>query len=127
MLLQGEAVWPQCGEGLCADVRDAWIEVREEDELSFESGFTVHVAVRRVGPDGDGFVMVLDLPLVDKERLELTRVGDELVVSVAGRRRVLALPSALRRCQVRRARVEGDQLLVTFEPDPEKTRLGDGI
>ena len=69
---------------------------------------------------GDGFVMTLVLPLVDKDSLDLTRVGDDLVVTVSGRRRVLALPSALRRCQVRGAHVEVGRLHIRFAPDPEQ-------
>ena len=75
------------------------------------------LAVRQVG---DAFVMTLSLPLVDKDSLDLTRVGDDLVVTVSGRRRVLALPSALRRCQVRGAHVEDGRLEIRFVPDPEQ-------
>src|SRR4051812_41503775 len=40
----------------------------------------------------DGFVMSLSLPLARREDVDLARAGDELVVTVAGHRRVLALP-----------------------------------
>ena len=50
--------------------------------------------------------------------LELTRVGDELVVAVGGVRRLVALPSVLRRCTVTAARLDGDDLCVAFAPDP---------
>ncbi len=74
----------------------------------------------KVSQQGDVFVLELALPLLDKDSLELTRVGDDLVVTVSGRRRVLALPSALRRCRVRRAHVEVDRLVIEFEPDPSQ-------
>ena len=74
----------------------------------------------QVRDDGDSFVMMLSLPLLDKDSLDLTRVGDDLVVTVAGRRRVLALPSALRRCRVRGAHVSGGRLEIRFQPDPEQ-------
>jgi arsenite-transporting ATPase len=74
----------------------------------------------QVRDDGDSFVMTLTLPLLDKDSLDLARVGDDLVVTVAGRRRVLALPSALRRCRVRGAHVDGDRLEIRFRPDPEQ-------
>ncbi|MDQ3611629.1 MAG: ArsA family ATPase, partial [Actinomycetota bacterium] len=48
----------------------------------------------------DGFELSLALPLARRSELGLTRSGDELVITVAGHRRVLALPSALRRCTV---------------------------
>ncbi len=71
-----------------------------------------------VRQEGDLFVLELALPMLDKSSLELTRVGDDLVITVSGRRRVLALPSALRRCSVRRAHVEDDRLAIEFDPDP---------
>ena len=43
---------------------------------------------------------------------------DELVVTLEGRRRVLALPSALRRCEVAGAQLRDGVLSVRFEPDP---------
>lgn len=77
--------------------------------------------VRQVG---SAFVMTLTLPLVDRDSLDLTRVGDDLVVTVSGRRRVLALPSALRRCQVRGAHVEDGRLEIRFQPDPDQFPRG---
>ena len=67
----------------------------------------------------DGFSLSLALPLARHEDLDLARSGDELVVTVAGHRRVLALPSALRRCTVAGAVLTGGRLIVRFEPDPE--------
>ena len=67
----------------------------------------------------DGFSLSLALPLARHEDLDLARSGDELVVTVAGHRRMLALPSALRRCTVAGAVLTGGRLVVRFEPDPE--------
>jgi len=74
----------------------------------------------RVRDEGDFFVMELLLPLVDKDSLDLARVGDDLVVTVSGRRRVLALPGGLKRCRVRRAHVDSGRLDIEFVPDPEQ-------
>ena len=71
-----------------------------------------------VRPSSDGFELTLALPLARREDLDLTRTGDELAVTVAGHRRVLALPSALRRCTVAGASLTGGRLVVRFEPDP---------
>jgi arsenite-transporting ATPase len=68
--------------------------------------------------DSDGFLLSLSLPLARLEDLVLARSGDELVVTVAGHRRLLALPSALRRCDVAGARLVDGRLVVRFEPDP---------
>lgn len=50
--------------------------------------------------------------------LELARIDDDLAVTAGGTRRLVALPSVLRRCQVVAARLEGEELCVVFTPDP---------
>ncbi|WP_033252360.1 ArsA family ATPase [Kitasatospora phosalacinea] len=60
----------------------------------------------------------LPLPGADRGELELLRRGDELVLGVGGYRRVLALPSALRRCTVSGAGLADGVLSVRFTPDP---------
>ena len=67
----------------------------------------------------DGFLLSLALPLARREDLDLARSGDELVLTVAGHRRLLVLPSALRRCIVVGAHLADGRLAVRFEPDPE--------
>lgn len=73
----------------------------------------------RVERGADGFVLSLALPLARLADLDLARSGDELVVTVGGHRRVLVLPSALRRCAVAGAALVAGRLDVRFEPDPE--------
>ncbi|MCU1588613.1 MAG: ArsA family ATPase [Frankiales bacterium] len=72
--------------------------------------------------DGTGFLLSICLPLARVGELDLTRSGDELVITVAGHRRLLALPSALKRCDVAGARLAEGRLLVRFEPDPHQWR-----
>ncbi|EST34574.1 hypothetical protein N566_18365 [Streptomycetaceae bacterium MP113-05] len=60
----------------------------------------------------------LPLPGARKESLALVRRGDELVVGVGPHRRIVPLPSALRRCRVAGAAFEDGELCVRFEPDP---------
>ena len=72
-----------------------------------------------VARTADGFSLSMALPLARHEELDLSRAGDELVITVAGHRRVLALPSALRRCTVAGAVLSGGRLVVRFEPDPD--------
>jgi arsenite-transporting ATPase len=67
---------------------------------------------------GDELILTLALPFADREDMGLVRKGDELVVTVGSARRVLALPSALRRCTVAGAALRDGQLRVRFEPDP---------
>ncbi|MDQ6650545.1 MAG: ArsA family ATPase [Actinomycetota bacterium] len=70
--------------------------------------------------DGKGFTLSLVLPLAERRDVDLARSGDELVVTVAGDRRLLALPSALRRCTVSGAALADGRLQVSFRPDPDK-------
>ena len=72
--------------------------------------------------DSDGFLLSLSLPLARLSEVELARSGDELVVTVGGHRRLLSLPSALRRCTVAGARLVEGRLVVRFEPDPSQWR-----
>ncbi|MGI5351927.1 ArsA family ATPase [Streptomyces sp. CA-250714] len=69
---------------------------------------------------GDGkLVWHLPLPGAERDELELVRRGDELTVGVGPYRRVLPLPSALRRCRVSGAGLKGGVLSVRFTPDPD--------
>ncbi|MGW2249809.1 ArsA family ATPase [Kitasatospora sp. NPDC001660] len=60
----------------------------------------------------------LALPGAERADLDLVRRGDELVVGLGAHRRVLALPSALRRCTVAGAGLTDGALTVRFAPDP---------
>lgn len=64
------------------------------------------------------FLWRLPLPGATRDRLDLIRRGDELVVDAEGFRRILPLPSALRRCTVAGAALRDGALTVRFEPDP---------
>jgi arsenite-transporting ATPase len=66
---------------------------------------------------GDGYTMQVTLPLADRSQLDLARVGDDLVIGVGGRRRILSLPSALRRCSVAGAHLDNEELQISFVPD----------
>jgi arsenite-transporting ATPase len=94
-------------------------------ELATETYGTVDPFAEPTGADpiqversGDEFVLSLALPLAERDTTDLTRVGDELVVTVGSHRRVLALPNALRRCTVAGAALRDGRLRVRFEPDP---------
>jgi arsenite-transporting ATPase len=60
----------------------------------------------------------IGVPLGVDADIDLARVGDELALTVDGRRRLIALPPLLRRCQVTAADVASDGMLVHFRPDP---------
>ncbi|MFD9393284.1 ArsA family ATPase [Streptomyces sp. NPDC060000] len=71
----------------------------------------------RLAQDG---VLVWHLPLPGaiRDELDLVRRGDELVVTAGPFRRIVALPSVLRRCTVDGAALRDGELCVRFAPDP---------
>ena len=70
-----------------------------------------------VRPEDGGYLLTLPLPLVTAAEVDLKRRDDELLVSVGDHRRVLSLPSVLRRCVVTGAAVRHGTLRVRFLPD----------
>jgi arsenite-transporting ATPase len=64
------------------------------------------------------FELVLRLPGVAGGPVDLVRLDDELAVTTGGTRRMIALPSVLRRCTVTGAHLADDDLCVAFVPDP---------
>ena len=70
-----------------------------------------------VRPEDGGYLLTLPLPLVTAAQVDLKRRDDDLLVSVADHRRVLSLPSVLRRCVVTGAVVRNGTLRVLFVPD----------
>jgi arsenite-transporting ATPase len=71
----------------------------------------------RLAEDG---VLVWSIPLPGAVRddLDLVRRGDELVVTAGPFRRIVPLPSALRRCTVQGAGLHEGELRVRCAPDP---------
>ncbi|MFG1925703.1 ArsA family ATPase [Cryptosporangium sp. NPDC048952] len=64
--------------------------------------------------DGDA-VLSVALPLADRSEVALSRVADDLILTVAGRRQLLALPTVLRHRAVAGARLQDGRLEVRFE------------
>ncbi|MER7678625.1 ArsA-related P-loop ATPase [Streptomyces sp. NPDC096934] len=69
----------------------------------------------------DDGVLVWHIPLPGaiREELDLIRRGDELVLTVGQFRRIVPLPSALRRCGVDGAALREGELRIRFAPDPD--------
>ncbi|MFJ9243143.1 ArsA family ATPase [Streptomyces sp. NPDC101776] len=83
------------------------------------AGSTVEWPVTdRLAEDG---VLVWHIPLPGaiRDDLDLVRRGDELVVTVGRFRRIVPLPSALRRCTVAGAALREGELRIRFAPDPD--------
>jgi arsenite/tail-anchored protein-transporting ATPase len=80
----------------------------------------------RVDADGGEFVLSMQLPLAVRSAVDVARAGDDLIVTVGGHRRVLTLPSVLRRCQVVAGDFDGAVLSVRFRPDRRLWPTEDG-
>lgn len=94
-------------------------------ERSGSAVFDVNTAPAPVGwPVTDSLaaegVLVWHIPLPGaiREELDLVRRGDELVVTAGQFRRIVPLPSALRRCTVAGAALREGELRIRFAPDP---------
>jgi arsenite-transporting ATPase len=74
----------------------------------------------RVSRDRSGYVLSLTLPFADRREMDLVRMGNELVLTVGGARRVLALPTALCRCEVAGAELADGHLSIRFAQGPDE-------
>ncbi|MGJ7904896.1 ArsA family ATPase [Actinopolyspora sp. H202] len=76
--------------------------------------------------DGNGngsearYTLRIAMPLSRQADFDLARIGDELAVTVDGHRRLITLPSVLRRCVAVEADAGDDGVIVTFRPDPAR-------
>jgi arsenite-transporting ATPase len=66
--------------------------------------------------DATGSRVRVPLPGLDPRTLEVSRVEDELVVGVGGRRRKIALPAGIARLEVEAVGYRDDELVVSFGP-----------
>jgi arsenite-transporting ATPase len=60
------------------------------------------------------YILSLALPFVEKENLQLTRSGDELIVHIGNRKRNLILPRVLASLDVQSAKFDEDTLMIIF-------------
>ncbi|MGQ0632655.1 MAG: ArsA family ATPase [Sporichthyaceae bacterium] len=86
--------------------------VAPEDMLTQTEPLTIRHAAAADG--STSYVLSLALPLADKREMDLRRKGEELVLTVAGHRRQLALPAMLSRAEVTGAAMAGDRLEISF-------------
>ncbi len=68
----------------------------------------------RVRRRAGGYVLVMRLPFVSREDMDIHRRGEELYVRVGTYKRNLVLPQTLQRLEVRGANFVGDQLEIAF-------------
>jgi arsenite/tail-anchored protein-transporting ATPase len=89
-------------------------------------GAGVSASLLEVSGSGRGldarYSLRIALPLADDTELDLARVGDDLALTIDGRRRLVALPSLLKRCIVTGAEMDSGGVTVGFRPDPSLWR-----
>jgi arsenite/tail-anchored protein-transporting ATPase len=64
--------------------------------------------------ESEDVALVLSIPLVDKEHVDVMRHGDELFITVDSYRRSIVLPDSLKRRTIRRAKLADGELRVVF-------------
>lgn len=69
-----------------------------------------------------GYALRIPMPHADPATVRAGRLGDVLVIEVAGLRRLIALPPVLIRCTVDGGGIVGDDLVLRFSPDPAQWR-----
>ncbi|MEU3182868.1 ArsA-related P-loop ATPase [Streptomyces sp. NPDC006923] len=95
---------------------DDGLAVEPDERLSRPADDPWRVEDRLAGDDL--LVWCLPLPGAVKGELSLVRRDDELLLTVGPFRRIVPLPSALRRCTVTGAALTDGELRVRFVPDP---------
>ncbi|NLU74529.1 ArsA family ATPase [Streptomyces sp. HNM0575] len=113
------------GDAAAGTAQDVGEDAAEGAGEGVPQGIVEGVVEDRIAADGL-LVWRLALPAVRKEELELVRRGDELILGFGPYRRVLPLPSALRRCRVVGASLDRGELRVRCAPDPALWPEGTG-
>ncbi len=68
----------------------------------------------KITKKGNNFILMIKLPGVKKEDIELLVSGDEIIIKVEGFQRNLTLPRALQTKQIKEATTEGNWLKIIF-------------
>jgi arsenite-transporting ATPase len=82
-----------------------------EDPLQMFFRGATHEIVKSNG----GYEVVFNLPLAEKESVNLSKKGAELLVRVGGYKRNVLLPDSLARLEAAGAKIEGDKLKVRLQ------------
>ncbi len=85
----------------------------DEDPLRVFFRGAAHDIVKSNG----GYEVVLNLPLVDKKSVDLSKKGTELLIRVGGYKRNILLPDSMVSLRAAGAKIEGDKLRVRLASD----------
>jgi arsenite-transporting ATPase len=70
-------------------------------------------------------VVKLHLPFVTKKEINLSKIGDELIIKIGNFKKNIVLPRAYAVLEPRRARLEEDHLLIEFGGSSEQAQEGE--
>jgi len=104
------------GREMLRRMADALFDKDDPTRLYFQG--KPHVVEKVKG----GYLLSLPLPFADKSAIDLTRLGDELIVRIGNVKRNIILPRALATLEVQEARLEGSLLKIRFTGDKEKIK-----
>jgi len=77
-----------------------------------------HGRTHQIERVGQGYVLSMPLPFVEKSDVSLLQAGDELMIQVGAHRRNVILPRSLVGLTTQGASYEGDTLKIRFAPGP---------
>lgn len=63
----------------------------------------------------DGYQLIMQLPFLTKQEVNLNKQADELIITIGGFKRHVALPRSLASTKATGAKLTGQQLIVTFK------------
>lgn len=63
----------------------------------------------------DNYQLIMQLPFLTKQEVHLTKHGDELIITIGGFKRHVALPRSLASTKATGAKLNGNQLVITFQ------------
>jgi arsenite-transporting ATPase len=106
------------GIPLLEDMGDEVYAERDATDILFRDD---PIRVRR---RAGGYVLVMRLPFVAREDMDIHRKGDELFIRVGTYKRNLILPQTLQRLEVRGANFVGDHLEISFARPPGAAAQG---
>jgi arsenite/tail-anchored protein-transporting ATPase len=115
----GEPTGPAGLRAVAADLYgQPGVPSEDPAEVALDAPSLMDVSAQRT-EYGDLFVLTMLLPGVNSGDVEASRSGADLIVTVGGYRRILTLPSVLRRCIVEDGSVSEGTLRLQFRPDPD--------
>ncbi len=96
------------GMAMLARMADAIYGAQDPSQVFF-AGRTAQIE-----QEGEGYLLRLPMPFAEKGSVEMTQVGDELIVQVGSYKRNMILPRALATLHATSAKLNGGELRVAF-------------